>query len=589
MSVAVLRSVGGASFHHLPSRSAFRLNPHPAPATSRAALVCSFEGVPSERQVRRCQTNPDLSRSTSGLPAAASSALLAQQQLQMLGLNSFSMTGSLKCESHTSLQTFTHHPNPSPAPQRAQSPLRHQRNRSVENFEAGKATATSSIQVAPNLRVVSLPWSRLPTDFVAQARTGLLHNREPELCSEGAGGTYFLCDVHSRRVAVFKPHDEDPISPNNPKKSSADASSSSSSSPSSSDCEFDSENDSDDEDAPSVPDFKGILPGEGALREVLAYQLDQGFAGVPETHLVECSHPVFFNRLDCNEGDHGRCTKYGSLQKFVEDAEDSAFDYGPVMFDQEEIHRIGLLDCRMVNCDRHAGNMLVKDSNLSKKHLIPIDHSFSLPSIRHLEDLSWFGWMAYPQAKRPLSQASKDYVAQINLARDVRTARSLGIRDECIRTLILSTVFLKAAVAHGLTLFEIGQMMCQTVPLSAQKTKSLGWLAKQACDLMDNQNELMTLDSFAVWATEQVESLFEQTGATALVAPSVACTAATATATSTPTTPTIVTTVTTSPSVSSSATALMGHDVATASACVTALVDAVRSVSPRVGLVMSSN
>jgi len=148
-------------------------------------------------------------------------------------------------------------------------------------------------------------------------------------------------------------------------------------------------------------------------------------------------------------------------------------------------------------------------------------------------------------------------------------------------------VFLKAAVARSLTLFEIGQLMCQTG--SVQKTKTLGWLAKQACDQMDSHNDLLTLDSFAIWATEQVELMFENTAATAPVPPSVTCTM-TADASIAITSSTVATGLPTiTIAAVTSATALMAQDIATASACVTSLVDAARSVSPRVGLVMSSN
>ena len=47
----------------------------------------------------------------------------------------------------------------------------------------------------------------------------------------------------------------------------------------------------------------------------------------------------------------------GSLQKFVPNAE-SCEDYGPNLFSTEDVHRIGILDLRILNCDRHTGNLL---------------------------------------------------------------------------------------------------------------------------------------------------------------------------------------------------------------------------------------
>ena len=67
-------------------------------------------------------------------------------------------------------------------------------------------------------------------------------------------------------VAVWKPIDEEPFAPNNPRTFKA---------PFGSECLR-----------------PGVKSGESSLREVLAYVLDHdGFAGVPPTALVEVSHP----------------------------------------------------------------------------------------------------------------------------------------------------------------------------------------------------------------------------------------------------------------------------------------------------------
>ena len=46
---------------------------------------------------------------------------------------------------------------------------------------------------------------------------------------------------------------------------------------------------------------------------------------------------------------------FGSLQDF-KDSIGSAEDLGPAMFDQEDVHRIGILDIRLLNLDRHLGD-----------------------------------------------------------------------------------------------------------------------------------------------------------------------------------------------------------------------------------------
>lgn len=50
-----------------------------------------------------------------------------------------------------------------------------------------------------------------------QVRRGLDRGFKPELSLEGTGGTYFLQDAARQKVAVFKPSDEEPFAPNNPR------------------------------------------------------------------------------------------------------------------------------------------------------------------------------------------------------------------------------------------------------------------------------------------------------------------------------------------------------------------------------------
>ena len=41
--------------------------------------------------------------------------------------------------------------------------------------------------------------------------------QEPEAATEGLGGTYFFMNDTGRKIAIFKPCDEEPLAPNNPK------------------------------------------------------------------------------------------------------------------------------------------------------------------------------------------------------------------------------------------------------------------------------------------------------------------------------------------------------------------------------------
>ncbi|KAG2309432.1 hypothetical protein Bca52824_029180 [Brassica carinata] len=58
--------------------------------------------------------------------------------------------------------------------------------------------------------------------------------------------------------------------------------------------------------------------------------------------------------------------------------------FGPGSFTVSSVHRIGILDVRVLNLDRHAGNMLVmkrceQDKGVGIAELVPIDHGLCLP------------------------------------------------------------------------------------------------------------------------------------------------------------------------------------------------------------------
>lgn len=97
----------------------------------------------------------------------------------------------------------------------------------------------------------------------------------PKLTMEGFGGTYFMYDPRKRPLACFKPADEEPYAPNNPRGPELVA----------------------DWGMVGKELFSmrpGVRPGEGYLREVASHLLDHGgFAGVPATTVVEARHPAF--------------------------------------------------------------------------------------------------------------------------------------------------------------------------------------------------------------------------------------------------------------------------------------------------------
>ena len=104
--------------------------------------------------------------------------------------------------------------------------------------------------------------------MLAEAQIGIAAGRAPEAALEGMGGTYFLASDGGSRVAIFKPCDEEPLAPNNPKQWQGRAM--------------------------GMPGMKpSVRVGEAALREVAAYLLDHdAFAGVPAACLAKCYHPA---------------------------------------------------------------------------------------------------------------------------------------------------------------------------------------------------------------------------------------------------------------------------------------------------------
>jgi hypothetical protein len=101
------------------------------------------------------------------------------------------------------------------------------------------------------------------------------------------------------------------------------------------------------------------MPGFGMYREVAAYELDEGFAGVPPTQLARIRHNSL-RKLDTQPNEEWSSGGYKicSVQSYVKH-ECSAEDMGPSMFDPEDVMRIAIFDMRMCNLDRHEGNILL--------------------------------------------------------------------------------------------------------------------------------------------------------------------------------------------------------------------------------------
>ncbi|KAM7261100.1 hypothetical protein ACFE04_026575 [Oxalis oulophora] len=292
--------------------------------------------------------------------------------------------------------------------------------------------------------LVGNPKIELPSVIVNMVNTtydGLSNGNSPIRSMEGTGGAYFMLDSSGKKiVSVFKPIDEEPMAVNNPRGLPLS------------------------EDGEGLK--KGTEVGGGALREVAAYLLDHpqtghrsynnddqlGFAGVPPTTMVECLHEGFNHPEKVT-------AKIGSLQMFMEN-NGSCEDIGPGGLPVKEVHKISILDMRLANADRHAGNILMSKDEDGQTILVPIDHGYCLPN--SFEDCT-FDWLYWPQARQPYSPEIIDYVKSLDAEEDIALLKFHGwsMPLECARTFRISTMLLKKGVSKGLTPFKIGNIMCR--------------------------------------------------------------------------------------------------------------------------------
>nr|GEW58667.1 phosphatidylinositol 4-kinase gamma 7-like [Tanacetum cinerariifolium] len=305
-------------------------------------------------------------------------------------------------------------------------------------------------------------------EVVKEIVKALKNGVDPIRVNGGLGGAYYFRNSRGESVAIVKPTDEEPFAPNNPKGFVGKVL--------------------------GQPGLKrSVRVGETGFREVAAYLLDYGhFANVPPTALVKITHSIF----NVNDGVSGsnsnnkrdtkkkHFSKIASFQQFIPHDFDAS-DYGTSSFPVSAVHRIGILDIRIFNTDRHGGNLLVKkvndDStgNFGKVELIPIDHGLCLPEC--LED-PYFEWIHWPQASIPFSEDELEYIEALDPYQDSELLKHElpMIREACLRVLILSTIFLKEAAGYGLCLAEIGEMMSREFRRGEEEPSELEVLCMEA-------------------------------------------------------------------------------------------------------------
>ncbi len=149
--------------------------------------------------------------------------------------------------------------------------------------------------------------------------------------------------------------------------------------------------------------------------------------------------------------------KVGSFQQFVPSL-GPIENYSPSLFPTDEVHKIAVLDLRLLNLDRNACNILVQ-GNIERSadlKLIPIDHGLTIPDSLAIQSFD-LAWLDFPQAEEPFSNRTLEYIKKLDIDQDILLIeKNFKVRPQCLRNIKITTLLLKQAAQRGLTLAQIG-------------------------------------------------------------------------------------------------------------------------------------
>jgi hypothetical protein len=349
---------------------------------------------------------------------------------------------------------------------------------------------------------------------ILEITKGMAIGLNPQLAFDGTAGTYMMRDQNRQTVAIFKPIDEEAYAPHNPRGYIGQFGQTS---------------------------FRsGVLSGEGVIREVASYLMDHShFSSVPPTIFCEVMHPSFhYSPQEMDSSDFGTTkqysnaisslvdpsssansestsftqgkdsptnvrigVKYGSLQYFVK-SDDLCSNFSSDLFSIDQVHKIGILDLRIMNLDRNDGNLLVIKNQVqtSKKvnyeyELIPIDHSLSIPD--NLEIYSYdICWMDWDQALMPFSEKSLKFIEKLDVLKDIKMLDdTFKFRKICLRNIRITGTLLKLGAQNSLTLHQIGTMLCREDDFEDDPEPSLlEKIVKKAEDMAQNIRRIKRTD-----------------------------------------------------------------------------------------------
>jgi len=308
------------------------------------------------------------------------------------------------------------------------------------------------------------------TNLLKDVVAGFQHDFTPKLSEEGTGATYFLSNQIGEIVGCFKPRCEEQNATHNPRGTVGVMG--------------------------NYAMERPIRSGEMSLRETAAYILDHtGFHGVPKTTHVEIRKQKLLSFFNYNRSDEVEdkiytgmgsrksrkkvklAPKIGSLQEFIRADEEFA-NNDPRCYSAREVHKIGILDVRLLNCDRNSDNMLtIRDPETMRLRLVPIDHGLSFPDKLELGWCDW-EWASWPQAKENFDPYARNFIKSIDVEADIeRLSKELPLSPAALDNIRISGMLLQVGAKHGLTLYEIAKI---TLRQDLQKPSELEQLRAQA-------------------------------------------------------------------------------------------------------------
>jgi hypothetical protein len=71
----------------------------------------------------------------------------------------------------------------------------------------------------------------------------------------------------------------------------------------------------------------------------------------------------------------------------------------------------------------------------------------------------WFEWITFPQAKRPFDDDTKQFIESIDIQVNARLLQELGICEESIKIMEITTTLLKKCAKANWTLYDIAMLL----------------------------------------------------------------------------------------------------------------------------------